>query len=352
MKVAKIGVVGGGIFGATAAIRLARSGHHVTLFEKQKRLLAAASGINQYRLHRGYHYPRSLATAIECRHGEPEFRREYADAVLDGFEHFYAFAREGSLVTPDAYFAFLKRAELEHEEVQLPCVNSNSVSLVLRAREALFDPDALRTIVERRLRESGVHVRLGQEAVAGAELDAFDFVIVASYAALNQLLPVAAQRSYQFEVCEKLVVRLPAHLRDLSIVVMDGPFFCVDPFARTGMSVMGNVVHALHATNDGVAPIVPAALQPYVNAGVVPPPPETRFAKFVETAAHFIPELAHIEHVGSMFTIRTVLPNVHATDERRTSVNRVSERLITLFSGKIDSCVAAADAVAAIVEQS
>lgn len=351
MKDAKIAVVGGGIFGATAAIRLGRSGHRVTLFEKQMRLLTAASGINQYRLHRGYHYPRSLVTAIECRNGEPEFRRDYADAVLDGFEHFYAFAREGSLTSPEEYLAFLKRAELEHEAVQLPYVNADAVSLVLRAREALFDPDALRTIVEERLITSGVDVRLGHEVAAGPELDAFDFVIVASYASLNQLLPPAAQRSYQFEVCEKLVVRLPPKLRELSIVVMDGPFFCVDPFARSGLSVMGNVVHALHATNDGAAPVVPAALQPYMNAGVVPPPPETRFRKFVETATHFIPELAHIEHVGSMFTIRTVLPNVHATDERRTSVNRISDRLITLFSGKIDSCIAAADAVASIVEQ-
>ena len=50
-----------------------------------------------------------------------------------------------------------------------------------------------------------------------------------------------------------------------------------------------------------------------------------------------------------MFTIRTVLPNTDATDTRPTLVHRVSERLVTLFSGKIGTCVVAADQVVSLV---
>src|ERR1043166_827802 len=95
----RVAVVGGGIFGATAAIHAARLGNDVHLFEKQNDLLQAASRINQYRLHRGYHYPRSLDTATSCRDAEHSFRDEYGDAIMSDSRHLYGIAREGSRVS-------------------------------------------------------------------------------------------------------------------------------------------------------------------------------------------------------------------------------------------------------------
>ena len=53
----KIAIVGGGIFGLTIAAVLGKNGFSVDLFEEKKDVFMAASGINQFRLHRGYHYP-------------------------------------------------------------------------------------------------------------------------------------------------------------------------------------------------------------------------------------------------------------------------------------------------------
>ena len=60
----RVAVVGGGIFGCTTAWKLAKNGYEVDLFEKNDDIITQASSINQYRLHRGYHYPRSKETAI------------------------------------------------------------------------------------------------------------------------------------------------------------------------------------------------------------------------------------------------------------------------------------------------
>jgi len=60
----KIAVAGAGIYGATAAIRLRELGHQVDLFDPLG-VMGAASAINQYRLHAGYHYPRSPETIHE-----------------------------------------------------------------------------------------------------------------------------------------------------------------------------------------------------------------------------------------------------------------------------------------------
>ena len=51
--IVRVAIVGGGIYGATVAIVLARNGHTVTLLERSPDILLGASGVNQCRLHRG-----------------------------------------------------------------------------------------------------------------------------------------------------------------------------------------------------------------------------------------------------------------------------------------------------------
>ena len=69
-KQKKIAVVGGGIFGCTTAWKLAEIGYNVTLYEQNDDIITQASYVNQYRLHRGYHYPRSKETAEQSQWGE------------------------------------------------------------------------------------------------------------------------------------------------------------------------------------------------------------------------------------------------------------------------------------------
>jgi len=345
-----VAVVGGGIFGATAAVEAARRGARVTLFELRPSLLAAASGINQYRLHRGYHYPRSADTAASSRDSADEFRATYPGTVVDGPAHHYAIARTRSLTDGDAFLRFLAQLRLEHRVDTPEYLDAASVELSVAVRESLIDPHALRALVAERLREEGVDVRLGHRATA-RELDRFDLVVVSTYARLNELLGALGgeARPLQFEVVEKPVVRVPAALGGRSIVVLDGPFMCIDPFGTTGLSVMGNVVHAIHHASVGLVPEVPDELAPLLDRGVVESPPVTRFDLFRRAAAEFVPAAAAVEHVGSMFTIRTVLPGLDATDARPTIVRRHGPRVVSVLSGKIGTCVAAAHEIGDIV---
>lgn len=349
----RVAVVGGGIFGTTAALELSRRGHRVELYEREADLLQAASGINQYRLHRGYHYPRSRETASDCRDSEIVFREAFGPAVLDHSDHYYAVAARDSLTTMDDYVSFCRNLDLETEVARPDVLDPSSVALSVRVREQMFDPDVLRTLVWSQLRESGVTVHLGTE-VAMADLADADRVVIATYAGLNQMLgeESTARRPYQFEVCEKPVVQLPAGFAGTSVVVMDGPFMCFDPVGTGGRHVLGHVVHAIHATNVGLVPEVPDAIAPLLNRGVVERPAVTHIDRFIEAGREFFPEIAQAVHVGSMFTVRAVLPGVEGTDTRPTLVRQVDERVITVFSGKIATCIAAATQVAALVEAS
>jgi glycosyltransferase involved in cell wall biosynthesis len=345
-----VAVVGGGIFGGTIAVKLAEAGIETHLFEREGELLQAASGINQYRLHRGYHYPRSISTALSSKYSEQSFRQEYEEAIIENIQHYYAIAREGSRVSGKEFLEFCDKCDLEHEEVTLDCLNEDILQLIIRGKESLINPLKLRELLNKNLKERHVQMHLNHTFTA-EQINNFDFLVNATYANLNTLLEEEkTTRQYQFELCEKPVLKLPAIFQGKSIVILDGPFMCIDPYADTGFHVMGNVVHAIHATNTGLFPVVPEEFKPLLNKGVIKNPPITNIKKFIESASSFMPEIAKAEHIGSMFTIRTVLPNVDATDERPTLVTRVSEDVINIFSGKIGNCMEAALQVLNLVQ--
>ncbi len=340
----RVAVIGGGIFGATAAVYAARAGHEVHLYEKGSDLLQAASGINQYRLHRGYHYPRSPETALSAIKAEKTFREEYADAVIDGGRHLYAIAREGSLVSGRQFLDFCDAQGLAYKKVEVPdLADPARVELIIEGVEARFDPEVLRTLAKKKLAESGVTVHLNTAAEPSLA-DSFEKIVVAAYANTNEVLGLFTdvQREYQYEVCEKPVVSLPASFGATDLVILDGPFMCVDPLGTSGLYLLGNVVHAIHASNVGQRPEIPEHLRALLNHGVIKNPPHTRFGEFIEAGVPFIPLLKEARHEGSLFTIRTVLPRMEKTDARPTLVTPVGEKCVHIFSGKIGNCVEAA----------
>lgn len=336
----RVAVIGGGLFGATAAIHAARAGYHVELFEKSDGLLQAASGINQFRLHAGYHYPRSGATIWECQTGLQAFQSEYGDALIhDGRQH-YAIAQNGSQVSVAEYLQTCARHDLPF--LAVPSV-SDALGVTIRVNEPRIDPNVLRSDIVRKLAAENVWVHLNTIATRSMR-ERFDKIIIAGYASANV---IAAElgcpvRIYQFEVIEKPVIRLPAAYRDFSIVVMDGPFCCVDPFANTGLHLMGHVVHAIHATNTGVTADVPDHLRVVLNKGIVQDVSFSHFDRFRSDGMKYLPFLEEAAHVGSMFTVRAVLPYRDHDDARPTLVEPLDDQCLSIFSGKLGTAVTAA----------
>lgn len=334
----KVLVVGGGIFGTTASIALATSGFNVTLHEELNHLIMAASDINQYRLHRGYHYPRSKQTAQECLDGLKSFKRKYGDSVVngDGVNHFYAISSRDSLVSSEDYIKFVKEMGLDYNI----CEPFLGTDLTVEVNEELFDSDKLRVQVIQKIKGAGVKVVRGKKTTEEDFKD-FDYIVIAAYAKINDLVDEPIQ--YQYEVVEKPVVKLPEQYKNKSVVVMDGPFMCLDPY-KDGYHVLGHVEHAIHSTNVGHYPMVlNKYIAAYINTGIVHEPHVTKINKFIEAGMEFFEDFDKLEHIGSMFTIRTVLPYRDEDDARPTIVNQVAHNVYTIFSGKIGTCVEAAN---------
>jgi len=349
MRGKRIAVVGGGIYGITIASVLSAS-NKVTLFEKNDDILSAASGINQFRLHRGYHYPRSPKTVISSLKSEKSFAQEYRPAIMANTENYYCIAKEKSKTSQKKYLKFLGKFKLEYKVEEIPSLEVRNVDLSIRVKEYLLNPLILKKKCWAKLKKSKVKVLLKTEA-SDRVFDDFDHVIICTYADINRLLKKFPkhQQVYQYELCEKIVVRLPKEFKNKSIVVLDGPFMCVDPYGTTNLFLMGNVDHAIHEANIGKFPVIINKYHKLLNKGVIKDPPITNFKKFIDSTEHFIPLITKAKHVGSMYTIRTVLPYKDKTDERPTIVRRINRKIFTVFSGKIANCVEAAEKIKKII---
>ena len=334
----KVAVIGAGIFGVTSALKL-DGDFDVTLFEQNSDILQNASSINQYRLHRGYHYPRSVDTAVSAKHGTETFLKEYPCELESSNQH-YAIASFGSKVNSEEYESFMNSVGLEYEEIKSDLVVDTSIEKLYKVNEGLFDPKKLYDMCKSRLDDSNIKVLFNQQFNRIHELE-YDYVINATYSNLNQ--NSEKQLDYQFEICEKPLIKLPEKYKGVGIVIMDGPFMCIDPYSDTDYHVVGNVVHAIHHTNVGKIPEIPQKLKGLLNKGIVKNPSITKWNRFKETLSEFFTDVDSVEHIGSMFTIRTVLSNRDYDDARPSIVDKESKSKYLIFSGKISTAVDTAD---------
>jgi hypothetical protein len=334
----KVAVVGAGIFGVTSALKL-DGDFDVTLFEKNNDILQNASSINQYRLHRGYHYPRSIETAVSAKHGTQTFLKEYP-CELESPNQYYAIASFGSKVTSDDYESFMNSVGLDYEEVESDLLVDTSIEKLYKVNEGLFDPCKLYDLCNKKLNNSEIIRLTNCEFTKDSESE-FDYIVNAAYANVNQISD--NKRKYQFELCEKPLIKLPDEYKGVGIIIMDGPFTCIDPYSDTDYHIVGNVVHAIHHSNVGEYPEIPMKLKGLLNKGVIKNPKITKWSKFKDTLSQFFTNIDEVEHIGSMYTIRTVLSNRDYDDARPSIVDKESKSKYLIFSGKISTAVDAAD---------
>jgi len=225
--------------------------------------------------------------------------------------------------------------------------------LCVKVKEKLYDYEKLKEICWKKLNKNNVNVLLKKEATQEI-LENYDFRVLCIYADFNKLLESfpESQQDFQYEVCEKVFVKLPPSFNNKSILILDGPFTSIDPVGTTGLFILGNVVHTVHQTNIGKYPYVDSKFLSLLNRGIIKDPPITNYELFIQSAAKFIPEIKKAKHFGSSFCIKAVLPYEQKTDTRPTLVNIVNDRTFTVFSGKIPTCVEVANNVISLIEKS
>ncbi|WP_110581975.1 FAD-dependent oxidoreductase [Helicobacter cinaedi] len=165
-------IIGGGFFGAYIALQLKEKYNSILVLEQESDLLLHASLNNQARVHNGYHYPRSLSTAISSRRHFKTFCNEFKSAIKNDFAKYYAIANIGSKTSNTQFYRLFKQFDIFIESVPnhiKAMFNKKLVSDVFLTREYAFDAAILREILKERLESKKIEIATNTQAVCVKE---------------------------------------------------------------------------------------------------------------------------------------------------------------------------------------
>lgn len=361
-------IVGGGIFGCYAAVYLAGRGAKVAILEKESRLFQKASLVNQARLHSGYHYPRSIATAAMSDEHKARFTKEHLPFVNQTFEKFYAIDRFGSFTDALQFERFCAYLNIRCDRIEAHSLfNYHRLEALYQTEEHSFDPVLLgnyyRDTVEN---NPAISVFKDIQLLSGAasgdewsvlvdhpvtgkmELDT-SVVINATYAATNTVNRIFGLRNLELthEISEIAFIH-SAEFGQRGLTVMDGPFGSIMPFGLSGLLSLSSVAYTHHkisfdalptfdcqmpASDPNCRPEAPGICTDCVRR------PVSNAPKMLAQMRQYFSEKVHFTSFFSYYTIKSKLKSSFIDDGRPTEISRLHEtpRFYCLFAGKINS---------------
>jgi glycine/D-amino acid oxidase-like deaminating enzyme len=333
-------VIGGGFFGCEVALELRRLGFgRVLLVEQEQGLLQRASYVNQARVHNGYHYPRSYATAIRSRRNFFRFADEYREAVVDSFVKLYAIAR-GSRVSASQFTTFCA-------SIGAPCrpapqryrhlFDLGLIEDCFLTQEFAFDSALLAAKLRRELVAASIEIRTGAAArlvastsssvtvdVAG-QTETASWLFNCTYGALERT-GIKLKSRIKKELAEMLLIEPPLPVANVGITVMDGPYFSTMPFPAAKLHSFSHVRYTPHHASDEV--------------GHEPAEPTRSNRDYmIRDAARYVPDLGSARVVRSIFEVKAVLSRSEGDDARPILVERSEEspHILSILGAKIDN---------------
>jgi hypothetical protein len=365
-------IIGAGLYGLYAALYCGRKGQKVTVLEIEEAPFTRATYINQARVHMGYHYPRSLSTAMKSAGYFKRFVEDYGFCIHDTFQQIYATSSHFSWTDAEEFRKFCRSADipcmdLPVEQYFRPGVCDGA----FLTQEYTYDAHILRDYfmkelealpnvslqfgreIVRIVRQSDGYavytMHQGQEEVYGAP-----FVLNATYASVNQVLrkvegAAAQDFGLKYELCEIILCSVDERLKNIGLTVMDGPFFSIMPFGKTGYHSLTSVTFTPHKTCYEATPRFEcekagSCSEMWLgNCNDCPAKPESAWEYMSALARKYMREEYGFIYEKSLFSMKPILKASEIDDSRPTLIRRLEPEeagaptFISVLSGKINT---------------
>lgn len=363
-------IIGAGLYGLYAAKRCSDKGEKVLVLEYDRAPFQRATYINQARVHMGYHYPRSLTTAVKSAGYFRRFVEDFGFCIHDRFEQIYATSGRFSWTNAEQFMEFCRAAGIRCEEVAVSkYFQTGMCDGAFLTEEYTYDAGILQKYYEEQLSDRN-NVTFLFEARLKKILrknDVFEvwmrddicfeapFVLNATYASVNQIIEKTEgidQEKFKikYELCEIILCEPGDTLRGTGITVMDGPFFSIMPFGKTGLHSLTSVTFTPHVTSyeelptfqcqreseDGRPECRPEALG---NCNTCIHKPDSAWPYMSHLADKYLkPEYAYT-YKESLYSMKPILKSSEVDDSRPTAIRVLSESpvFISVLSGKINT---------------
>lgn len=198
-------IIGAGFYGLYAALYCGEKNERVLVLECDDAPFKRATYINQARVHQGYHYPRSLSTAMKSAGYFERFNKDFSFCINSTFEKVYATSRKYSWTNGKQFYDFCIEAGIPCEKLNPDrFFKSNQCDGAFLTREYTYDAKVLRDYY---LKKLGSHETV--DIICGADISAIEktsttyeiilsngkkystgFLLDAAYAGANQIITI------------------------------------------------------------------------------------------------------------------------------------------------------------------
>lgn len=356
-------IIGAGLYGLYSALYCGRKGQRVLVLECDSEPFKRATYINQARIHMGYHYPRSYSTAIKSAHYFGRFCQDFGFCNLTEFDQIYATSAHFSWTNAKAFSDFCRAAEIRCDRVAAEAYfNEGQCDGAFLTTEYTYDAQILKRWFMEQLSElSNVEIEFNHRvesiqlsrdvwSVRSGQLFAeTPFLLNASYASVNEIHQLLGFEPFKikYELCEIILCEVSDPLKNIGITVMDGPFFSIMPFGKTGYHSLTSVTFTPHETSyDTVAHFPcqsksedlcrPGALY---NCSDCPSKPQSAWPYMSQLACKYLKPEYEFRYVKSLFSMKPILKTSEIDDSRPTVIRKYSESptFVSVLSGKINT---------------
>lgn len=357
-------IIGAGLYGLYSAKFCGERDEKVIVLECDEAPFKRATYINQARVHQGYHYPRSLSTAIKSANYFDRFNRDYGFCINREFEKIYATSSEYSWSSGEQFESFCKAANIPCERIIADKIfNKGLCDAAFLTREYTYDATILRDyfidIISKMKNveiKYGVHIKNIDKTENSYVITAEDgstyesgYVLNATYASTNQILNMVGYEKFgiKYELCEIILCEVNEDLKKRGITVMDGPFFSIMPFGKTGLHSLTSVTFTPHETSFDSVPKFGCQLKSngycsgehLGNCNDCIAKPETAYPYMSSLARKYLKDTYSFEYHSSLFSMKPILVSSEMDDSRPTVIRQYSKNptFVGVLSGKINT---------------
>ena len=360
MKYDKI-IIGAGLYGLYSALYCGKKGQQVLVLECEKAPFTRATYINQARVHMGYHYPRSIYTAQKSAKYFNRFNKDYGFCINSEFNQIYATSKDFSWTGANEFKKFCNSIGIRCDEVPVTdYFNEGVCDGAFITTEYTYDAMLLKKyFVEEISKYKNIEIKYGEtinsisrdekEFEISTQTGSYrsDFVLNATYASTNQINKMAGFDSFEikYELCEIILCKASGKLSNAGITVMDGPFFSIMPFGKTGYHSLTSVTRTPHEACFSELPKFACQDGKYCNekrlgnCDLCVNKPKTSWNYMNSMASKYLREDFSFEYVESRYSMKPILRASEIDDSRPTLIKVMSDKpkFISVLSGKINT---------------
>lgn len=358
-------IIGAGLYGLYSALFCCERGQNILVLECDGAPFKRATYINQARVHQGYHYPRSISTAIKSAGYFERFNRDYSFCINKEFEQIYATSSQYSWSSGKQFKEFCDAANIPCEELHPErYFKKGMCDGAFLTREYTYDAMILRDYLLSKLSafQDTLEVKYNSEIIGiekiqdvyeiylkDGEKYTTEFILNSTYASTNQILEMIGYEKFKikYELCEIILCDVGSRLKNIGFTVMDGPFFSIMPFGKTDFHSLTSVTFTPHMTSYDDVPTFPCQDRSIGfcsplrlgNCNDCPAKPETAFPYMSNLAQKYMRDSYEFKYRKSLFSMKPILMSSEIDDSRPTVIRKYSEKptFVAVLSGKINT---------------